>query len=311
MRAHNGEIRIGAMTRHRDLLESPLLNELLAIFTDAERVIADPVVRNRGTIGGALCQADPSEDLSAVCAAVDARLVIRGASGERVIGMDEFHDGAVRDRGRAGRDAGRDPRARAAARRQRLREARPPRRRLGGRRRRRRARAGARTGRSPAAASRSPRSAATSSRRSRSRAASRRRRRSPKRPREAAAACDPVTDQRGSKEYKRHVAGVLTERALARAAARAREHEGGGVDVHGLDDWAHIGRRGHPGRRGDRDHDRHAGPAGSPSRRAPPSTASTTVRQQTDGLPGIARINDSGVRILHSARALRKVAVGK
>ena len=77
VRVHNGEIRIGAMTRHRDLLESPLLNELLSIFTDAERVIADPVVRNRGTIGGALCQADPSEDLSAVCAAVDAKLVIR------------------------------------------------------------------------------------------------------------------------------------------------------------------------------------------------------------------------------------------
>ena len=61
------------MTRHRELLESPLLARRAAIFTDAERVIADPVVRNRGTIGGALCQADPSEDLSAVCAAVDAR----------------------------------------------------------------------------------------------------------------------------------------------------------------------------------------------------------------------------------------------
>ena len=46
---------------------------LAPIFIDAERVIADPVVRNRGTIGGALCQADPSEDLSAVCAAVGAR----------------------------------------------------------------------------------------------------------------------------------------------------------------------------------------------------------------------------------------------
>ena len=93
VRAHNGEIRIGAMTRHRDLLESPLLEQLLAIFTDAERVIADPVVRNRGTIGGALCQADPSEDLSAVCAAVRAKLVIRGVSGERVIGMPQFHVG--------------------------------------------------------------------------------------------------------------------------------------------------------------------------------------------------------------------------
>ena len=67
-----------------------------AIFTDAERVIADPIVRNRGTIGGALCQADPSEDLSAVCAAVGARLVIRGLDGERIVEMDEFHQGPYR-----------------------------------------------------------------------------------------------------------------------------------------------------------------------------------------------------------------------
>ena len=90
---HDGEIRIGAMTRHRALLESETLAQRLAIFTDAERVIADPVVRNRGTIGGALCQADPSEDLSAVCAAVQAQLVIRGTQGERVVGMREFHRG--------------------------------------------------------------------------------------------------------------------------------------------------------------------------------------------------------------------------
>ncbi len=85
------ELRIGAMTRHRDLLSSELLARRMAIFTDAERVIADPVVRNRGTIGGALCQADPSEDLSAVCAAVGARLVIRGLEAERVLEMHEFH----------------------------------------------------------------------------------------------------------------------------------------------------------------------------------------------------------------------------
>ena len=87
------EIRIGAMTRHRELLESELLAETLAIFGDAERVIADPVVRNRGTIGGGLCQADPAEDLSAVCAAVDARLVIRGLQGERIVDMLEFYRG--------------------------------------------------------------------------------------------------------------------------------------------------------------------------------------------------------------------------
>ena len=89
----DGEVRIGAMTRHRELLESGLLAERLPIFIDAERVIADPVVRNRGTIGGALCQADPAEDLSAVCAALDARLVIRGRGGERVVDMREFHRG--------------------------------------------------------------------------------------------------------------------------------------------------------------------------------------------------------------------------
>jgi aerobic carbon-monoxide dehydrogenase medium subunit len=93
IREENGEVRIGAMTRHRELLESELLAARLPIFTDAERVIADPVVRNRGTIGGALCQADPAEDLSAVCAAVRAQAVIRGQEGERVIEMPEFHRG--------------------------------------------------------------------------------------------------------------------------------------------------------------------------------------------------------------------------
>ncbi len=87
------EVRIGAMTRHRELLESPELAALFPIFADAERVIADPVVRNRGTIGGSLCQADPSEDLTAVCTALDARCVIRGADGERVVSMEEFHRG--------------------------------------------------------------------------------------------------------------------------------------------------------------------------------------------------------------------------
>jgi carbon-monoxide dehydrogenase medium subunit len=93
VREEGGEARIGAMTRHRDLLASELLAARLAIFVDAERVIADPVVRNRGTIGGALCQADPAEDLSAVCAAVGARLVVRGLDGERVLTMQEFHRG--------------------------------------------------------------------------------------------------------------------------------------------------------------------------------------------------------------------------
>ncbi|GFG52868.1 hypothetical protein MAGR_43090 [Mycolicibacterium agri] len=51
--------RIGAMARHRQVLEHDQLAEVCPIFRDAERVIADPVVRNRGTLGGSLCQADP------------------------------------------------------------------------------------------------------------------------------------------------------------------------------------------------------------------------------------------------------------
>jgi aerobic carbon-monoxide dehydrogenase medium subunit len=93
IRREGDELRIGAMARHRDLLESPVAYELFPIFRDAERVIADPVVRNRGTIGGSICQADPSEDLSAAFAAVEASMVIRSSSGERVVPSTEFHLG--------------------------------------------------------------------------------------------------------------------------------------------------------------------------------------------------------------------------
>lgn len=87
------EVRIGALTRHRELLESDELAAVFPIFRDAERVIADPVVRNRGTIGGSLCQADPAEDLSAVCTAVQASCVIRGPGGSRTVPMEEFYRG--------------------------------------------------------------------------------------------------------------------------------------------------------------------------------------------------------------------------
>ena len=87
------EVRIGALTRHAELLDSELLARRFPVFRDAEEVIADPVVRNRGTIGGSLCQADAAEDLSAVCAALKATLVIRGPNGERTTGMDGFYIG--------------------------------------------------------------------------------------------------------------------------------------------------------------------------------------------------------------------------
>lgn len=93
IRIDESEVRIGALTRHRHLLESDELAAVLPIFRDAEKVIADPVVRNRGTLGGSLCQADPSEDLSAVCDTVEAQCVIRSGSGERVVAMHDFHRG--------------------------------------------------------------------------------------------------------------------------------------------------------------------------------------------------------------------------
>jgi len=94
VRVAQDEVRIGALTRHRELLESDELAAVLPIFREAERVIADPVVRNRGTLGGSLCQADPSEDLSAVCTTLDASCVIRGPGGaERVVTMEEFYVG--------------------------------------------------------------------------------------------------------------------------------------------------------------------------------------------------------------------------
>lgn len=83
-------VRIGAMTRHREILESDTLAAVCPIFRDAERVIADPVVRNRGTLGGSLCQADPAEDLVTVCSVLDAVCLVRGPSGEREISIDDF-----------------------------------------------------------------------------------------------------------------------------------------------------------------------------------------------------------------------------
>jgi carbon-monoxide dehydrogenase medium subunit len=86
-------LRIGAMVRHADLLASAVVGEHYRILHDAERVIADPVVRNRGTIGGSLCHADPAEDLSAALGAIRAEVVIRGSGGERVVPVRELQTG--------------------------------------------------------------------------------------------------------------------------------------------------------------------------------------------------------------------------
>jgi carbon-monoxide dehydrogenase medium subunit len=226
IRELDGELRIGAMTRHRELLESEILARRLAIFTDAERVIADPVVRNRGTIGGALCQADPSEDLSAVCAAVAARMVIRGAAGERVLDMREFNRGPYRTAVENG---------------EMLIEIRVPLQEAAGsayEKVDRRvgdwavAAAGASVALAGGTIERAGIALAAVGAEVTSTEAEATLAGEPpseelfaEAGRLAAAACSPATDQRGSAEYKRHAAAVLTERALRRAAARAFREE--------------------------------------------------------------------------------------
>ncbi len=86
-------LRIGALTRHAALLSSDVVGRLFPIVQDAERVIADPVVRNRGTIGGSLGQADPAEDLTTVCDVLRAEVVIAGRGGERVLSIADLHRG--------------------------------------------------------------------------------------------------------------------------------------------------------------------------------------------------------------------------
>jgi carbon-monoxide dehydrogenase medium subunit len=85
--------RIGALTRHAQLLAAPLAGEHFAILHDAERVIADPIVRNWGSVGGSLCQADPSEDLSAAFAATKGTMIIHSLQGSREVSAREFHTG--------------------------------------------------------------------------------------------------------------------------------------------------------------------------------------------------------------------------
>ncbi len=93
IRVQDNVLRIGAMVRHAELLASAVAGEHYPMLHDAERVIADPVVRNRGTIGGSVCQADPSEDLSGAFTALRAAAVILGAKGTRTVPMREFFTG--------------------------------------------------------------------------------------------------------------------------------------------------------------------------------------------------------------------------
>ena len=89
----DGIMTIGAMVTHAQLLASDVVAQHFPMLTEAERVIADPVVRNKGTVGGSLCQADPAEDLSAALGALRASVTAIGSGGSRSIPVRELHDG--------------------------------------------------------------------------------------------------------------------------------------------------------------------------------------------------------------------------
>ncbi len=81
---------IGAMTRHREFETSPTVREHYPLLSDAAGLLADPLVRNRGTIGGSLAHADPASDWGTTLLALGAELGIRGAKGARTVAIDAF-----------------------------------------------------------------------------------------------------------------------------------------------------------------------------------------------------------------------------
>jgi aerobic carbon-monoxide dehydrogenase medium subunit len=89
----NGEIVIGAMTVENELLRSALLNTKVPLLPEAVRQIADPQVRNRGTIGGDLAHGDPANDHPALAIALDATLISQGPQGRRAIKAESFFHG--------------------------------------------------------------------------------------------------------------------------------------------------------------------------------------------------------------------------
>ena len=233
----DGELRIGALTRHAQLLDSALAGEHFAILHDAERVIADPVVRNWGTIGGSLCQADPSEDLSATFAALKASMTIRGPDGVRAVPAREFHTGpyetvvapgellteisiAIRPGGgsayeKVGRRVGDWPIAAAAVAiwldRETITEAGLGLTAVGARH-------------FAAAEAEEFLRGAPATEASLARAGQ-----------IAGEHCNPSSDQRGPADYKRHLAGELTTRGLRRALRRARGLTAAGPSAGGRD----------------------------------------------------------------------------
>lgn len=89
----DGTIRVGALCRHADLERSTILSDSHPTMAAAAPLVADPIVRNRGTLVGSVCHADPQGDWASVMTALDAQIVAHGPNGRRNIPVKEFVTG--------------------------------------------------------------------------------------------------------------------------------------------------------------------------------------------------------------------------
>jgi carbon-monoxide dehydrogenase medium subunit len=81
---------IGALTTHAEVIRDPVIREHCGLLSEATGTVADPAVRHRGTLGGSLAHADPAGDLPAVAVALGATMIARGPGGDREIGAADF-----------------------------------------------------------------------------------------------------------------------------------------------------------------------------------------------------------------------------
>jgi carbon-monoxide dehydrogenase medium subunit len=89
----NGKLRIGALTRHAELIKSSEVATHAPLLTEAVAHVAHPAIRNMGTLGGSLAHADPAAELPACMLALDATIIVRGPAGERRIAAIDFFRG--------------------------------------------------------------------------------------------------------------------------------------------------------------------------------------------------------------------------
>ena len=101
VRFDGGELAIGALTRHNTVLRSKAVAEHCPLMVEAYRFVSHHAIRNRGTLGGNLCHADPASELPVVALLLDATMVLRSSGGERRVRAAEFFKGPFETAARA------------------------------------------------------------------------------------------------------------------------------------------------------------------------------------------------------------------